>query len=150
MSYFLRYAVTLLAMAMLCAGCASVQMASTKEDANAKTFAVDAEKANIYIYRHGAHGGASTVPVIIDGRKIGETAVKTFMRIAVPPGEHTLVSRGEKSDAVLSIRAVAGKNYFVSQLIDAGMLSPGSALKMVDDDVGRRAVQECALIEQWL
>jgi len=144
----LRCVAALLAAIFLCAGCASVQMASPEQDAAAKSFRVDGKKATIYVYRHETHGAASTLPVIMDGRKIGDTAVKTFIRLEVIPGEHTLVSRAE-NDAVLSVRTDAGKHYFVWQQIRAGLSAPRSMLSLVDEETGRKAVQECALIEQW-
>jgi hypothetical protein len=148
MSNAFRCAAALLATLFLCAGCASVRMASTEQDADAKSFRTDSKNATIYVYRHETKGAASTLPVIMDGRKIGDTAARTFIRLEVAPGEHTLVSRAE-NDAVLSVRADAGKHYFVWQQIHAGMSAPRSMLSLVDEATGMKAVQECALIEQW-
>jgi hypothetical protein len=130
----------------LASGCASVQMASPDRDAEAKSFSVAPQKANIYVYRNEVFGAAIKMPVALNGRLVGDTASKTYIRLEVPPGEHTLVSKAE-NDAVAKISAVAGRNYFVWQEVKMGMFSARSALQEVDEATGKAGVQECKLIE---
>lgn len=132
---------------ILSTGCASVQMASPEKDVAAKTFAVNPDKANIYVYRNETMGAAVKMPVALNGKLVGDTASKTYMRLEVPPGSHTLVSKTE-NDSVLSVKAEAGKNYFVWQEVKMGMFAARSALQLVDDTTGKTGVQECKLIEQ--
>ena len=93
--------------AILASGCASVQMAAPEKDAAAKTFAVKPGKANIYVYRNETMGAAVKMPVVLDGRMVGDTASKTYMKLEVAPGEHRVISKTE-NDALLSVNAVAG------------------------------------------
>ena len=133
--------------AILATGCASVQMASEEKDAAAKTFVAKKDKANIYVYRNETMGAAVKMPVALNGKLVGDTASKTYMKLEVPPGEHTLVSKTE-NDSILRVNAVAGKNYFVWQEVKMGMFAARSALQLVDESTGMTGVKECKLIQE--
>lgn len=135
-----------IASATLVTGCASVPMASLEQDTAAKTFATSADKANIYVYRNETFGAAVKMPIAIDGRLVGDTTAKTFIKLEVAPGEHTIVSKTE-NDPQLKLTAAAGKNYFVWQEVKMGMWAAGSALHEVDEAAGKTAVADCKLIE---
>lgn len=122
-------------------------MASAERDVAAKSFITQADKANLYIYRNESIGAAVKMGVTLDGKPIGETAAKTYFKIEVPPGEHTLVSKTE-NDSTLSVKATAGQNYFIWQEVKMGALSARSALKLVDEATGKAGVQECKLIQE--
>lgn len=128
-------------------GCASVPMASTERDTAAKSFAAKPDKSNIYVYRNESLGAAVKLPIVLDGKAVGDTAAKTYLMLEVAPGNHTLVSKSE-SDSVLPLTTVPGKNYFVWQEIKMGMFSPRSALQLVDEPVGQAGVNECKRIEE--
>lgn len=131
---------------VLATGCASVQMASPEKDAAAKTFTVKPDKANIYVYRNETFGAAIKMPVALNGRLVGDTAAKTFMKLEVAPGDHVLLSKTE-NDSVVPLKAVAGKNYFVWQEVKMGLFAARSSLQLVDEATGMTGVQECKLIQ---
>jgi PBP1b-binding outer membrane lipoprotein LpoB len=135
-----------LAAAVLASGCASVQMAAPEMDTSAKSYAVKPNKANIYVYRNEVFGAAIKLPVLLNGRAVGDTASKTFMLLEVDPGSHTVVSKSE-NDAVLKVDAAAGRNYFIWQEVKMGMLQAGSMLHLVDEVTGKAGVAECKLIQ---
>ena len=130
----------------LASGCASVQMASVEQDSAAKTFAVKPGKANIYVYRNENFGAAVKMPVALDGRLVGDTAAKTYLLLEVEPGSHTVVSKTE-NDSVVTLNAVAGRNYFLWQEVKMGFVTPRSDLKEVDEATGRAGVGECKLAQ---
>lgn len=132
--------------ALLLSGCASVPMASKDEDAKAKTFSTAADKANVYIYRNENMGAAIKMPVLIDGRSVGDTAANTYILKALEPGKHTLVSKTE-NDATLDINTEAGKNYFIWQEVKMGAFAARSALHQVDEAKGKAGVKECELVK---
>lgn len=137
----------IVAVTILASGCASVQMATPEKDTAAKTFAVKAEKANIYVYRNETFGAAVKMPVALNGKLVGDTASKTYMMLEVAPGQHTVVSKTE-NDAAVAVNAVAGKNYFVWQEVKMGLFAPRSNLHLVDEETGKAAVQECKRIQE--
>jgi hypothetical protein len=91
-------------------------------------------------------GAAIKMPVLLDGRAVGDTAAKTFMLLEVDPGSHTIVSKTE-NDATLKVDAVAGRNYFVWQEVKMGMMMARSQLHLVDEAQGKAGVAECNLIQ---
>jgi Protein of unknown function (DUF2846) len=138
--------VVLVAVAALMVGCASVPMASPERDTAAKTFAVKADKANIYIYRNETIGAAIKMPLALNGKLVADTGALTYLVLEVPPGAHTILSKTE-NDSTLTIDAVAGRNYFVWQEVKMGMFAARSALQLVDEAKGKAGVAECKLIE---
>lgn len=125
-------------------GCASVPMATPAQDAAAKQFSVPPGQSRIYLYRNETFGGAITLDVTLDGKKMGATAPMTYFMWDVTPGNHTIVSKSE-NDATLTLNTQAGQAYFVWQEIKLGFLSPRSLLHKVDLTTGKAAVKECKL-----
>lgn len=137
---------TLLAAALLLTGCASVPMASVEQDKQAKTFTVKSDEANIYLFRNESMGGAVKMDVVLDGKPVGQTIAKSYMKFEVKPGQHTLISKAENDD-VLNINAEAGKNYFVWQEVKMGILYARNLMHLSDEQTGKAGVLECKLIE---
>jgi hypothetical protein len=136
----------LLALTALTAGCASVKMADEGQDAQAKTFQVSPEKANIYVYRNESMGAGVKMPVTLNGKPVGETVAKSYLMLAVPAGQQTLVSSAE-NDSELKLTAEAGKNNFVWQEVKVGFIKARNNLQVVDDKTGRAGVAESKLIQ---
>lgn len=136
----------LLALATLTAGCASVKMADDSQDAQAKTFQVTPDKANIYVYRNESMGAGVKMPVTLNGKPVGETVAKSYLMLAVPAGQQTLVSSAE-NDSELKLTAEPGKNYFVWQEVKMGFIKARNNLQVVDDKTGRAGVTESKLIQ---
>jgi PBP1b-binding outer membrane lipoprotein LpoB len=135
-----------LATAVLAGGCASVQMASPEQDTAAKSFAVKPGKANIYVYRNETFGAALKMPIVLDGKAVGDTASKTYLVVEVAPGAHTVISKTE-NDSSVNVNAVAGRNYFLWQEVKMGLMTARSDLKEVDEATGKAGVAECKLIQ---
>lgn len=136
----------LLLAASLLTGCASVPMATPEHDAQAKSFAVQPGKSNIYLYRNESMGAVAKMDVVLDDKPVGQTVAKSYMKLEVSPGQHTVISKAENDD-VLNINTEAGKNYFVWQEVKMGMFSPRSLLHLNDEQTGKAGVMECKLIE---
>lgn len=134
------------AVALLASGCASVPMASKEQDTAAKQFAVKADKANLYIYRNESMGAAIKMPVLLNGRSIGDTAAKTYILKEVDAGKHTLVSKTE-NDSTLDVITEPGKNYFIWQEVKMGAFSARSKLQLVDEAAGKEGVTESKLVQ---
>ncbi|HEU4670088.1 MAG TPA: DUF2846 domain-containing protein [Dyella sp.] len=134
-----------LSMVLLMSGCASVPMASTSADAQARTFMPVPDKAVLYIYRNETMGAAIKMPLLVDGMSVGDTAAHTCVPKELPPGEHTITSKTEK-DATLTIDMLAGKICYVWQEVKMGMFAARSALHQVDAEKGQKGVEESKLI----
>ncbi|OZB58657.1 MAG: hypothetical protein B7X39_16280 [Lysobacterales bacterium 14-68-21] len=134
-----------LSMALMMSGCASVPMASTSADAQAKAFTPVPDKAVLYIYRNETMGAAIKMPLLVDGVSVGDTAAHTYVRKELSPGQHTITSKTEK-DSTLTIDMLAGRIYYVWQEVKMGMFSARSALHQVDAEQGQKGVGESKLI----
>lgn len=130
-----------LAMAAAAAGCATTQMASEQEDADAKTFIVPEGRSRIYVYRNETFGSAIKITLALDGRMMGSTAPKTYFAWDVTPGPHEVMCVGENNVKV-NVDAPPGRAAYVWQEMKMGMLSAGCALNIVDGPTGRAGVLE--------
>lgn len=126
-------------------GCATVPTASPQLDLQAKSFTANPDKATIYIYRDEIYGGAIGMNIMLDGVYLGRTAAKTYFRVEVNAGDHTVQSFAENTTE-MSLKTETGKIYFVRQEVKMGFLSARSEIYLVENGEGREAVQECKLI----
>lgn len=136
----------LLAFTALTAGCASVKMADDSQDAQAKTFQTAPDKAHIYVYRNESMGAGVKMPVALNGKPVGVTVAKSYLMLAVPAGQQTLLSSAE-NDSELKLNTEAGKNYFVWQEVKMGFIKARNSLQVVDEQTGRDGVTESKLIQ---
>ena len=142
---------TIFGLLSLFIGCASVPMAPTEQDAEAKQFTVLQGKSNIYLYRNESFGGGVAVPVTLDGKNVGSTGPYTYFKWVVEPGKHVVVSNPKDGKPTrVIVHAVEGKNHFLWQeiTVDIGFLSTytGSTLHVMSDEEGMKDVNECKLI----
>jgi hypothetical protein len=128
------------------AGCASVPLGDSKQDAALKSFSAPAGKAGIYIYRNESMGGAVKMDVDLDGKTIGQTAAYTYLYKEVAPGKHTISSKAENTDSV-EIDAKAGTLIYLWQEVKMGVLFAGTKLHLVDEAEGKKGVLETKLAE---
>lgn len=128
---------------ILLTGCASVPMADTSLDYEAKKFNPESGKANIYINRGGGVGTALTLQTIFDGRITGTLAPHTYQLLSVPAGDHVVSIGGENQNAAQSkFKAELGKNYFFDVGFSMGWVSPRVHLEMVDEQTGRLELKD--------
>lgn len=137
---------SILLVAVLASGCASVPMASPDMDMQAKQFQVPSGKSRIYVYRNENMGGAIKIVITLDGKVLGSNAAKTYFAQDVAPGKHDVGCIAENTASV-SVNAPSGKPVFVWQEVKMGTWSPKCAMIQVDDQVGRNGVLESGLAQ---
>ncbi|MBK9393203.1 MAG: DUF2846 domain-containing protein [Uliginosibacterium sp.] len=131
-----------LSAALLISGCASVDMASKADSAQAKAFAPpSAGKAGVYVYRDSFVGRALKKDIWIDGKCIGESAPDVFFYAEVDGGKkHQLDTESEFSPNTLELMFDAGKQYFIRQYIKLGVFVGGAGLEQMPEAEGKAAV----------
>jgi len=127
----------------LLGGCAAtVPLERPSSDAAAKRFIPASGEAEVFVVRAGDRGSAFLVSVVLDGRNVGSLAPATFLRVPVAPGEHVVSVVNSANAELSSIRAAAGKSYFVGVSTDVLFLgeAPDAHLREVSEQEGRGAV----------
>lgn len=110
--------------------CSAVPLAKPEQDSMAKSFSVEADKSNIYIYRNETENFNSEMAVDIDGEHVGATSQRTFIVSTVQPGQHTIAAHGENVSEI-EITTEAGKNYFAWLEVTIGAFIPRAKLHSV-------------------
>jgi hypothetical protein len=126
-------------------GCATVDKAPASADSSAKQFTAVPGASVVYLYRNESLGAALSMPVTVNGKLVGNTGARSYFRMELPAGTHNLTSQGDGSK--LALTTEPGKVYYVWQEVKMGVLSGGSKLQVVPDDVGKKGVMESALIQ---
>ncbi len=134
--------VVLIAMGL--AGCASVPMGDPQRDAALKTFSTKPDVAGVYIYRNESFGAAVRLDVEVDGKPLGQTAAKTYLYTELPPGKHTVTSKGENTDSI-EVDTLPGKLYYIWQEVKLGVLYARTKLHLMPEAEGRQGVLETKL-----
>ena len=138
----------LLFLAMLLVGCQTVLTASPEDDAEAKSFLSDTERAALYIWNEPPHGGFGTVE--LNGDLIGRGSRGTYFRLKLAPGNYLVESKGGNAvPFVLPISVGAGKQYFV-HLEGDFTTSTWNRLTLVEDATGRAGVTASKMIPSAL
>jgi len=131
--------------AVITAGCASTPQATGERDAEARQYASSPASSTLYVYRPDIGNPDWDTVLWIDGRLIGATLPRTFFRINVEPGKHTLTGMGHDNGR-LTLETRPGELYFVSLSAIAGH----SLFWLVPPAIGRPAVDHCCtLMENW-
>ena len=105
-------------------------------------------EANIYVVRKARlTGSAVAFEVKLDGTSVGSLSSGTFLLIEVEPGEHILSSQTPENQAVCSVDAVAGKNYFFELKPRWGMMAARCSLTELDEETGMQEVMKTSLAE---
>jgi hypothetical protein len=127
------------------AGCASTPQASIGRDAEAKAFLSSPGSSTVYVYRTDFGNEESDAVLWLDGRLIGATLPRTFFRINVEPGVHTL--NGSFYDlGKIDFETRPGELYFISLSASTGH----SMFRLEPQDKARAALTACcALMENW-
>jgi len=133
---------TVSAALLLLAGCGATPASAPLESAAAKPFHVEAHEAAIYVIRSERVGGAIPLQVLIDGQHLGATVARSYLYAVVPPGIHTVESRGDIR-STLEVDAKPGTITYLSQVVELTYLSsPRTRLRPVTESQGREWVTE--------
>lgn len=128
---------------------ARVQMASLEEDTLAKFMSPRPDKSLIYLFRdQSLLGGAVPMTVTLNGIPVGQTAPYTYLMWELPPGRHEIASHAENV-STLTLNTEPGKTYFIWQEVKLGGWEARSLLQQVDEETGRKRVNESKLIKTY-
>jgi opacity protein-like surface antigen len=123
---------------------AETGLAGSENDKQAKHATPPAGSALIYVFRDEDPPVEATVPVVLDGQRIGQTRPRTFLLATVAPGTHYLIS-GDKVIANLSVECQAGMTYFISQKALGGTYPVRTRLAVANPEAARRTIDRSTL-----
>ena len=137
--------VALFSIVLLLTGCASTPQASRERDAEASQFASAPAHSTLYVYRPEFDNSDWDTVLWINGRLVGATLPRTFFRVNVEPGKHTLTGMGYDNGR-FTLETRPGELYFIA----LSSISGNSLFWQVSPETGKQAIGRCcALLENW-
>jgi hypothetical protein len=129
---------------LLMSGCAKVPMAPKEDSDEAKLFSKPSQgEAGLYVYRGSGLGTALKKSIYVNSKCLGTSAPNVFFYKPIKGDEeHELATQSEFSPNKLKLKTQSGKNYFVRQYIKMGVFVGGANLEVVDEEQGKKAIQE--------
>jgi hypothetical protein len=126
----------------------ALAFAGAADDKLAKTFQPDPQRGIVYVFRDAFVGKLVGLDVLVDGALEAQMRGKTFVKVALAPGSHTLssVQPGQTNRADLTVSVAAGSLTYVEQAIKMGALQSGPSLALRDEKNAQPRVRRCRLL----
>jgi hypothetical protein len=120
-------------------------LAGAAQDQEAKAFRPDPMLGVVYVFRDAFVGKLVGIDLLVDGAPAAQLRGKTFVRVELAPGSHTLssVQPGQSNRVDLGVNVAAGSMTYVEQSIRMGALQSGPAMALKDEREGQPRVRRC-------
>ena len=116
--------------------CTSAPVPPPTVEAEAKRFAVSADRLTVYVVRKRWADAANVVKLTVDGSAQAETVPESFVRLRLPPGEHALRATWARGEAQAIISGAAGEIRFLELV--GSVWAWGSTFQFVPGDEASR------------
>ena len=124
------------------AACATVPLADSQQDAEAKRFEPPArDNGALYVYRSGLMALTRPIDVSIAGGVSAELASNTYLRLEGPPGPVDLSCKIGDNQGGQQIAIEPGRVRYVEVSVKVGLTLPGCNVTEVSPDQGQAAVR---------
>lgn len=130
---------------VLLSNCATIPMASTDLDREAKKFSASPTESNIYLVRGMGVGFSISFQVALDGKTIGSIVPNTYHKFSVDPGNHSISVISNENNDFLNVLTEGGKNYYLEVVPMMGMVSARAKLKQIPEDQARKKIMGAKL-----
>ena len=135
-------------MLFVVAGCATmntVRSMPADVDSKVKSMQPPAEKALVYVVRPTLLGKPFGGTITANGEYVGITQGGMYVYAVLAPGEYKVKVTGQDKDSEIAVKLEGGKTYFIKQGVYPGLFKGLTSLTVLDNDAGRKALQECKL-----
>ena len=136
-----RAVVGALAVATVLSACASVPMASSDADIQAKQFQPPpAGQSTLYVFREGILGSAIALNASLGQRMLGQLGPDTYFRIDLQPGEYDARCSSTENAKSTTVKIATGEIRFVEIAPSLGFVVARCAISEVTEQQGRSAI----------
>lgn len=103
------------------------------------------KKPVVYIYRPSEIGSIYNTDIYLNGKKIGSTAVKSYLKVELKPGRHTIMIDNDAEQAI-TFTTQAGRKYYINEVTKIGLWPrPNTSPTLVSNVIGNAAVVELTI-----
>ena len=128
-------------LASLLGACASVPMASSDADIQAKQFQPpSAGQATLYVFREGMLGAAIALNASLGQRMLGQLGPDNYFRVDVQPGDYDTRCSSTENARSITVRIATGETRFVEFAPRFGFVVARCAIFEVTEQQGRSAI----------
>jgi hypothetical protein len=102
-------------------------------------------KSLVYVVRPTLLGKPFGGDITANGEYIGTTQGGLYVYAVLTPGNYKFEVTGQDNESDIEVNLEAGKIYFIKQSVYPGIFKGMAKLALLDNDEGRKSLQECAL-----
>ena len=125
----------------LLAACASVPMASSDADIQAKKFqSPSAGQATLYVFREGIFGAAIALNASVGQRMLGQLGPGNYFRVDLQPGDYDMRCSSTENSRSTTVSIATGETRFVEVAARIGLGAARCAVFEVTEQQGRSAI----------
>ena len=128
-----------------CASMNSVNAMPADVDSKVKTMQPPSGKSLVYVVRPTFLGKPFAGKVTANNEYVGTTQGGMYVYAILDPGEYKFKVTGQDNDSDIAVTLEAGKIYYIKQSVYVGIIKGLTKLTLLDNDDGRKVLQECTL-----
>ena len=135
-------------MSIMTVGCASfnsVNKMPVEVDTKVKNMQPPSGKSLVYVVRPTLLGKPFGGNITANDEYIGTTQGGMYVYAILTPGKYKFKVTGHDSSDEILVKLEADQTYYIYQSIYAGLFRGFTNLALVNDEEGRKALQECTL-----
>jgi hypothetical protein len=141
----IRTIMLVISVAVFAVGCASVGKMPVEVDSQVKSMQPPADKALVYVVRPTFLGKPFGGNITANDIYVGTTQGGIYVYAILTPGEYKFKVSGHDNSSDITATIEAGKTYFIEENVYPGFIKGIAKLTLLDNDQGRKALQECSL-----
>ena len=132
-------------MAVGCATMNTVKEMPAEIDSKVKSMHPPSGKSLVYVVRPTSLGKPFGGTITANDAFIGTTQGKMYVYAILNPGEYKFKVTGHDNESEIVVDLEGDKTYYIYQSIYPAVFKGATSLKLVDEEKGREALEECRL-----
>jgi hypothetical protein len=137
--------ITTLIMAVGCSTMNTVNAMPAEVDSQVKSMQPPPGKSLVYVVRPTSLGKPFGGKITANDEYVGTTQGHMYVYAILAPGEYKFKVTGHDNSADIVVKLEADKIYFIKQGLYPGFFYGFTKLELLDNDEGRKTLQECTL-----
>lgn len=137
--------VTIFIFSIMAVSCVSLSTMPPYVDLKVKQMQPPSGKSLVYVVRPTSLGKPFEGTITANDEYIGTTQGTLYIYAVLAPGNYKFKATGQDTDSEITVKLQANKTYYIYQSVYPALFKGATKLELVDNEKGRKALNECVL-----